>query len=391
MVLYALFLITKHPDFGFHHIKILRAIGKLESAVGIYTDGDANTEALADPLFDAELVQIGQSRLLAEFGYRGLWLGGPLPASKWIEIKLGEVVLRREALQGKSEFRYQITRRPLAMFGNSEQLSVVDNEGNILGVWIVKIPGGDGTLKDFIVNKGGLDKKGGLKSRKKELEQRQREYLALYERVNSAFQKQCGRPIFILYGTLLGQHRSGDFIPGDDDFDIGYVSEETSFTGVRAEAIRIIQILISSGFTVSLNYEGKPFRIRDDLAGPGVWLDNRPVFDLGDGFSWLHKHARLKIPLADFRYPEEGLMSGHQILKPRNSANFLSEYYGPNWKTPDPDYSNASKFVAPYVLRGLSKVNLTLHEQRELKDKAARMGIAHRFKPLTLNTLYPVD
>jgi hypothetical protein len=386
----SLFRLTHHPDLGFRHVRQLLAQGQGRRALDLYAHENAQMTALADPLFAASLVPQGRCTLNAEFGYRGLWLGGRVSA-EWIDIRLDGVAVRREKLRGAGSFRYIIGREALALFPHTGLLDVIDDTGHVLAAWQVGVPHGKGGVAQAIAHRGPLEKKGGLRADVNELKARQDAYLALYTRVNAAFQDEFGKPVFILYGTLLGQHRSADFIPGDDDFDVGYLSEQTSFASVRNEAITLIERLVARGFTVSLNAEGKPFRIRDDQAGPDIWLDNRPVFCPGDNHVWLHKQARLDLPLNNFAALERAELRGCPILKPRDTEAFLAAYYGTGWRVPDPTFSNATKGIDPQITRGLAQVNLTLAQQKELAVRIKSQQTTGHFAPLALAKLYPLD
>lgn len=386
----ALYRATRHPDLGFRHLRQLRVLGQEGRGVALYGAPGTGAEGLVDPLFDADLTSLGKTQIHAEFGYRGLWLGGPVRGAKEVEIRLDAVVLRRQNLRGTSRLRYILGRDSLALFPPVGRLEVVSDHGTVLGAWQVTVPEGQGGIAAAIAQRGLLEKKGGLRLNAGELAARQDAYLALYARVRAAFRAEFNTPVFILYGTLLGQHRSGDFIPGDDDFDVGYLSEKKSFTAVRDEAVMMIERLVARGFTVALNAEGKPFRICDEAAGPDIWLDNRPVFCPGDGHVWLHKQARLRLSLDDFRSPEPGLLRGVEVLKPRASEAFLAAYYGPGWHVPDPSFSNNNNNIDYKVTRGLALVNLTHAQQRDLAARIKARDLPGRFAPLALQNLYPL-
>jgi len=384
----ALYRATRHPDLGFRHVQQLRRMGQDARALALYAAPGAGPDALDDPLLDAVLTPRGTPLTDAEFGYRGLWIGGRAPG-EWVEFRLDGAVLRRERLRGRAAFRYIVGRQALALFPPQALLEVVDDADRVLGAYDVRMPDGQGGIAAAIDRLGPLEKKGGLRPDAAMLEGHHAAYLALYARVRDAFEAEFGIPLLILYGTLLGQHRSGSFIPGDDDFDVGYVSDQTAPDALRAQAARMIEALVARGFEIALNAEGKPFRIRDAAAPPGLWLDNRPVFAPGDGHVWLHKQARLQMDLADFT-PVKAWMNGTEVLKPRATETFLAQYYGPGWRVPDPGFSNASKAVPSPVIRGLRAVNFSRAEQRSLAQRIAARHLPGRFAPMALQWLYPL-
>ena len=392
-----LYRMTRHPDFAFRHIAQLSQMGRMDRAAALYADPSCKTAphiTMADPLFACTIT--GRSDVIqAEFGYRGLLVSVVVrspPAS--IELRLDGKAVRKETLNANkavARFSYLIGRDALDLFATNAELTVSAPDGAQIGAGItVSVPHGNGTLHDVLADRGLLEKKGGLRPSADTLLARQTAYLALYARVRDACHAE-GRPLLILYGTLLGQHRSGDFIPGDDDFDVGYPTDQTTPAAVKADAIALMTALVRRGFTVSLNAEGKPFRISDAEAGPGVHLDNRPVFTTGDDHVWLHKHARLPLPMSDFFTPSNGVLREAPVLTPAHPEAFLAGYYGAGWKVPDPSFSNASKSPPAFLLKTLAQVCLTLSEQKALKAELDQLPGAGRFEPLALMPLYPVQ
>ncbi|MCC5968287.1 MAG: hypothetical protein JJU24_19425 [Natronohydrobacter sp.] len=347
-------------------------------------------------------------RFHAEFGYLGLKITAVLKAPRdlpsdrlpqALEIRLDDHVLRPERLnfvRGKATIRFTVKRQTLEMFPPEALLSLRSSQGGYLTCGKtthlrLTVPHGDGSIFANLESAGPLSKKGWPRLSPEAMHEKQNRYLDLYTRARTAFMEEFNKPLFVLYGTLLGQHRGGDFIPGDDDFDVGYVSEQTTPEAVKAEAIEIMERLVKRGMIVLLNREGKPHRLRDAQSGVEIHLDNRPVFTMNDGHVWLHKLARLDMDLDEFRNVETARLRETEIFKPRGTEAFLAAYYGPNWRVPDPGFSNASKVVTPEITQTLSAICLSLEEQRKLKARLDGRYLRGEFIPIGLQKLYPLE
>ncbi|MCC5955665.1 MAG: hypothetical protein JJU07_06145 [Natronohydrobacter sp.] len=348
-------------------------------------------------------------RFHAYFGYLGLKITASLTAPRnlppeklpqALEIMLDDHVLRPERLnfvRGKATIRFTAKRETLEMFPQDALLSIRTSQGGYLTYGKstthlrLKVPHGDGSIFENLETVGPLNKKGWPRLSPEAMYEKQNRYLELYTRARKAFMEEFNKPLFLLYGTLLGQHRGGDFIPGDDDFDVGYVSEQTTPEAVKAEAIEIMERLVKRGMIVLLNREGKPHRLRDAESGTEIHLDNRPVFTKGDGHVWLHKLARLDMSLDEFRNVETAKLRDTKIFKPRGTEDFLAGYYGPGWRVPDPGFSNASKVITPDITRTLAAVCLSLDEQRALKTRLDARNLRGEFIPIALQKLYPLE
>lgn len=396
-----MYRVTRHPDFGFAHARSLKARGPAGRAAQLYAEASGTVE---DPLFAVRLEPAAPSPapsapgvFLAQIGYLGLRLSGEIrhdaetsPPAR-LRLELDGEMLRPEALRfhkGRARFRCRISRPVLERFPPQARLTARFDDGRVLPApgggagWTLTVPHGRGGIGAEIARCGPLEKKGHLRPDAAELQARQAGYLALYEDLRRVFERDFGRPLLILYGTLLGQVRAGDFIPGDDDFDVGYPSRETTPEAVRAEAVEIMCKLAEQGFVIVLNETGRPFRVRAE-GGP-VWrhLDNRPVYCPGDGHVWLHKHARLPLPLEDFETGEEAQLRGCPVLRPHHPEAFLEAYYGPGWKVPDPGYSNAAGGIPPEITKGLSRICLSPAEQRALAARYPGRIIPERWQAL---------
>lgn len=380
---------------------------------------------IEDPLFSCTLEPVAGAgagdgspgQYFAEFGFLGVKLKGQLTdpqavAAGKVELRLDGRPLRRLGVipegNGQARILYTIRRPALAMFPERGRLSLHDARGRPLALDLryfppvadarqrpclaldLGIPFGDGSLFDHLAATGPLDKKGWPRPTAGQLSARQDRMLELYSRVRHVFEQDFGRPLFILYGTLLGQVREGDFIPGDDDFDVGYLSEEHRPAAIKAEAIRLMEGLMARGFIVGLNHLGRPYRVRDARSGVEIHLDNHVVHSRDDGHVWIHPRARLPMALDGFRRVETATMRGTPVLRPAGAEDFLAAHYGPGWRVPDPGYANIMTSPDQHVARELAGLCLTMSEQRALARRLARRGGPGDFVAVALEQPYPI-
>ncbi|TVP74479.1 MAG: hypothetical protein EA339_00250 [Rhodobacteraceae bacterium] len=391
--------------------------------------GRWQTPRLHDPLFSCALVPLpllsssaettpAPGRYFAEFGFLGVKLNATLSdpdavAAGKVALRLNGHTLRDLGLipvsEGRARLLYTIRRPALAMFPPRAVLSLHDARGAALAVDLryfpgravrdarqchaieIAIPFGDGRIFDHLAATGPLDKKGWPQPDRAAVHARQDQMLALYSRVRQVFDEDIGLPLFVLYGTLLGQYRGGDFIPGDDDFDVGYVSDATGPAAFKAEAMQIMERLVARGFIVGLNHLGRPHRVRDAQSGVEIHLDNHAVFAPGDGHVWLHPRARLPLSLDGFREVEKVQMRGVEVLRPVGTEAFLAAHYGPGWRVPDPGYANITTSPDRRVAQQLSALCLTRAEQRAFAQRLVRQGLPGDFIAVALEPPYPLD
>lgn len=297
----------------------------------------------------------------------------------------------------KGHFKTYLKRSVVDRLPAESCLSLRDDLGQPLacsGVtcFNLLVPHGDGSLFERLAQGSKINKKGFLTLTNEQVSLQQDRFLDLYVRVRQHFDEKLDKKLFILYGTLLGLIREGDFIKGDDDFDAGYVSFADNAESVKQETMQLVVELVLAGFTCSFNTNGRLFRIRDQ-ATPGLHLDVRPVW-FEKGKAWLHKQACLPLDQSDFLPVTEQQLRGKLVYTPASAEKFLISYYGSGWKVPDPTYSNASQRIPKSVTRHLKKLCIGPEDYRVMVDEIERRRPdypnAGQFISIGLHPLYPL-
>lgn len=368
-----------------------------------------------DPLFEAVVAPGGEAAtgekpvtglFDARLGYAGMTVAGLLGSAECehVDVLLDGRVIRSVNVSRNGhlpEFTLLIKRTTLALFPAHARLELRAPDGAPLlgpgGVerLDVRMPHGDGRLLEIVASGGTLNKKGEIRPSPAEVQHRQDRDLEIYDRVRDFFDSQLGRPIFLMYGTLLGYHRDGDFITGDDDFDAGFVCEATDPVGVKNETMDIVVRLIKAGFTVSFNRRGRLFRIQLERGGTdGCHVDVHPVW-FQDGNVWVHNVVCLPVNRDEFLPAGTGTLRGVPVSVPRNPEAFLRANYGPGWTTPDPGFRYYPSELTPAVRRNLAKALITVGEYRELDERIRRevgdSATAGRLVSIGSQSLYPLD
>lgn len=253
----------------------------------------------------------------------------------------------------------------------------------------IKVPHGDGRIRSGL----SVDKKGYLVEVGQPLEERQAAFLEIYEQASAYFRLQ-ERSLFLLYGTLLGFHREGDFIAGDDDFDVGYFSQQADPKQVREEAMELVAGLVAAGFVVSFNRNGRLFRLRLPHNPPHVHLDVHPVW-FERSRIWIHPQAKLACQPEHFVPTSSAKLRGTAVEIPSQPEAFLAAYYGTGWRVPDPSYSTAARPTRRSDMRRLANAFVSPRELQRMLTRAREISSPSEPKGALVSigsfSLYPLD
>ncbi|QSB04806.1 tetratricopeptide repeat protein [Natronoglycomyces albus] len=299
------------------------------------------------------------------------------------------------------QFRFHFRRSSVEIMPQEFTLEVRTPQGESLLTrtggteYEVRLPNSTGQLAAALAEGSKIDKKGEISKSLAETRERQQEYLRIYEQVRDFFEQRFDRSLFLMYGTLLGYYRGGDFIPTDDDFDAGYVSYRTNPAEVKAEAQDLVVELVKAGFTVSINRRGKLFRVQLERgATDGFHLDLRPLW-FQDGKLWVHNHCSYPSTPEKFVPVVDGQLRGTRVSTPADTEDFLRNHYGPGWKTPDPGFIYYGDEVDPLVRKNLEAAFITPAEYRKLEARVAKeiAGVpgAGRLVSIGAQSLYPLE
>jgi hypothetical protein len=403
-VLGSAFVLTRHPELRFKQVVQLTKAGLPIDQAELYND----------PLLHCTLEKIqGRSDkgwFKVDFNFNGIVIQGEVgdfdqfstsPQNATVDMLLNDEIFRRVSISATNgKFRQAIRRKALWMFPKVSEIQVLDSGGHKLSLGRhspdfcaarLYVPDGDGSICCRGEVGGRIDKKGWPISTPAEIDQRQMELLALYDKCRKIFAEEFGKPLLSVYGTLLGFHRNGDFIPGDDDFDVAYVSQEKTAEAVKAEAIRIMERLVECGFTVFVNNQGRPFRLRAKENSFETHLDVHVLFSLGDEHTWLHPRARLALDIDTFNAVDSVVIRGVEVLKPRHAEGFLEAYYGEGWRVPDPSYSFQATSSDPMIAATLTSACLSLREQRAMSRRIKARNLTGEFVAVLLEDPYPLS
>jgi len=265
----------------------------------------------------------------------GFLLPGP---HQEVEIHLDDILIKRvreELSEWRPALRFDLTHGLLNDFPERSLLRVRADGRPLITVdgsdaLVVRVPGGTGRIGQKLAKGLPITKKGSWPKTGRKLATRQDAYLRVYQRARELLDEQS-RPLFLSYGTLLGCHREGRFIPGDDDFDAGYVSRAGNPVQFREECWRVALALLRNGLDIKLAINGRMLQ-----AGlGGVWVDISPMW-FYRGRTWSFDAHDLT-PEA-FEPVQTTTFLGAEVYVPRDPEAFLADAYGEDWRTPQPQF-----------------------------------------------------
>ena len=289
-----------------------------------------------------------------------------------VTIRIAPDVTKRvpavESAEGLFSFTFAFGRSSLVRFPNSADIDL-EVEGAALAHssgphhFQVEVEQGDGTLRRWLDDGYIINKWGQLKLPISLKPEWGRQVLALYEEFSDYFEDRFQRRPLFIAGTLLGLVRENNFLPFDDDMDVGYFSDLTEPEAVRDEMFEMLKTMKRDGLQVKVGHNGGFYK----LGSSGVDFDVFP--------SWYYRD-RIWHPQSESMPSDPSLMHpprpvdflGARVFIPNRPEDYLALHYGENWRIPDPHYVERK---APGVLKVLSRARLT-DEQREEIAKTRR-------------------
>ncbi|MEW9617684.1 methyltransferase domain-containing protein [Shinella sp. S4-D37] len=164
----------------------------------------------------------------------------------------------------------------------------------------------------------------------------QSKMFALFDGMSTILAKK-NLKLFVMYGTLLGAYRNGNFIGHDHDFDAGYISGHTDASKVLLEFTEVAESLAEHGYRVVCKLSC--IWVTDPKSGVTIdifhtFFDESGVLLLPFGICGVKHFMR-----SDFRGYVELELAGRKVPAIADTQILVESIYGPHWKTPNPGHN----------------------------------------------------
>ncbi len=138
------------------------------------------------------------------------------------------------------------------------------------------------------------------------------------------------------FGAALAVVRENDLIPHDDDLDLIIAFEPQEAANLPAALERVAEHLTPLGYAVSGEFFAH-CHVRSP--GRGKKIDVFVGLIEGDEVSW-HPGPRTALHRADVFPASTGSVFGVEVPLPADPEGYLASQYGPDWRTPDPNFKH---------------------------------------------------
>lgn len=188
------------------------------------------------------------------------------------------------------------------------------------------------------------------------------------------------KKIFLVFGTLLGMMREGDFIKHDKDIDVGILAWQDQFE-IAETILRSKKFYVDySGLRGSNAYYMWVVHL-DTNIGIDIFVHHESGEAMETGINYEFGHFQ-RFGVSKFKLQEKNFL-GMSFYVPENSERYLSEVYG-QWQIPDRDFTDlespALRDVGGIHFLIEARLHMISAMQNKRKEKARRIfNILNRY------------
>jgi hypothetical protein len=268
-------------------------------------------------------------------------------------------------VEGLFSFSFAFGKSALVHFPSSAGISVEVGERVIphesgQHFFTVEVPNGDGTLHRRLDEGYVIDKWGQLKLPIALKPEWSHNVLTLYQEFSAYFENHFGKRPFFIAGSLLGLIRENNFLPFDDDMDVGYFSTFRRPESVRDEMFEMLKLMIGDGLEVRIGHNGGFYKV----GSPDADFDVFPSWHY-KGRVWMPQSQSMPSDATLMHPPRPVDFLGTHVFVPNRPEDYLALHYGEDWRVPDPHYLERKQ---PGVLKVLRRVRLTIEQRQALAE-----------------------